>query len=493
MDHLPVFLQLNHRPCLVVGGGVVAARKTQLLIRAGAAVTVIARDLTDELVRLRDDGKIVHRAGEFADRLLAGMRVVIAATDDGEVNRQVSRAAEDAGILCNVVDDGAASTFIVPVIVDRSPVVVAIGTSGNAPVLAQRLKSQIEAWLPARIGALAAQAGRWRELVKKRFSTLQERRRFWQRFFDGPIAEHLLANRRQEAERALRLELIENVVPHTRPVGEAYIVGAGPGDPGLVTLRGQQLIGHADVVLYDRLVSDEILDFARKDAQRIFVGKTADSVSITQDEINEQMLALVRKGRRVCRLKGGDPFIFGRGGEEVQALANAGLPFQVVPGISAALGCAAYAGIPLTHRGISSSVTFATAKLDGDVAPDWKTLARPGQTLVLYMNVGWVADSARQLIGHGLPAETPVAMIENGTTDQQRVLRASLATIADDAVEARIRAPAVLIVGATAGMGEELGWFAADPDSSARKTSHVLPWNQELPTRDEGSGKSRSG
>ena len=448
MDHLPVFLQLNHRPCLVVGGGVVAERKTQLLIRAGAAVTVIARDLTDELVRLRDDGKIVHRAGEFADRLLAGMRVVIAATDDSEVNRQVSRAAEDAGILCNVVDDGAASTFIVPVIVDRSPVVVAIGTSGNAPVLAQRLKSQIEAWLPARIGALATQAGRWRELVKKRFSTLQERRRFWQRFFDGPIAEHLLANRRQEAERALRLELIENVVPHTRSVGEAYIVGAGPGDPGLVTLRGQQLIGHADVVLYDRLVSDEILDFARKDAQRIFVGKTADSISITQDEINEQMLALVRKGRRVCRLKGGDPFIFGRGGEEVQALANAGLPFQVVPGISAALGCAAYAGIPLTHRGISSSVTFATAKLDGDVAPDWKTLARPGQTLVLYMNVGWVADSARQLIGHGLPAETPVAMIENGTTDQQRVLRASLATIADDAVEARIRAPAVLIVGA---------------------------------------------
>ena len=493
MDHLPVFLQLNHRPCLVVGGGVVAERKTQLLIRAGAAVTVIARDLTDELVRLRDDGKIVHRAGEFADRLLAGMRVVIAATDDSEVNRQVSRAAEDAGILCNVVDDGAASTFIVPVIVDRSPVVVAIGTSGNAPVLAQRLKSQIEAWLPARIGALATQAGRWRELVKKRFSTLQERRRFWQRFFDGPIAEHLLANRRQEAERALRLELIENVVPHTRSVGEAYIVGAGPGDPGLVTLRGQQLIGHADVVLYDRLVSDEILDFARKDAQRIFVGKTADSISITQDEINEQMLALVRKGRRVCRLKGGDPFIFGRGGEEVQALANAGLPFQVVPGISAALGCAAYAGIPLTHRGISSSVTFATAKLDGDVAPDWKTLARPGQTLVLYMNVGWVADSARQLIGHGLPAETPVAMIENGTTDQQRVLRASLATIADDAVEARIRAPAVLIVGATAGMGEELGWFAADPDSSARKTDHVLPWNQELPTRVEGSGKSRSG
>ena len=487
MDHLPVFLQLQHSPCLVVGGGVVAERKVRLLLRAGAAVTVVARDLTEDLARLRDAGGILHHAGAFTGRLLSGMRVVIAATADDVVNRQVSSAAEKAGILCNVVDDRAASSFIVPAIVDRSPVVVAIGTGGNAPVLAQHLKSRIEAWLPARIDALATQAGRWRGLVKKRFATLRERRRFWQRFFNGPIAEHLLANRKREAERELRLELIENVVPHTRPVGEAYIVGAGPGDPGLVTIRGQHLISQADVVLHDRLVSDEILDMARKDAQMIAVGKTANRVTISQHEINELMLAHVRKGRRVCRLKGGDPFVFGRGGEEIQALAGAGLPFQVVPGISAALGCAAYAGIPLTQRGLSSSVTFATAKLDGDRAPDWSTLVRPDHTLVLYMSVGSLAETAEQLIAHGLAAETPVALVENGTTDQQRVLRGTLATIAPDALKARIRAPAIIIVGATAGMGKDLAWFAADPDPSTPRPNQDLSWHRDLPMSNDST------
>lgn len=481
MDHLPVFLQLKHLSCLVVGGGVVAERKVRLLIRAGAAVTVVGRDLTDELARLRDEDRIVQHAGEFTDRLLSGMRIVIAATDDQQVNRRIASVAEEAGILCNVVDDGAVSSFIVPAIIDRSPVVIAIGTGGNAPVLAQRLKSQIEAWLPARIGALALQAGRWRQLVKKRFSTLRERRRFWQSFFDGPIAEHLLANRRKEAERALRLKLIENVVPYARPVGEAYIVGAGPGDPGLVTIRGQQLISHADVVLYDRLVSEDILDFARKDAELVCVGKKAGTAAITQHEINELIVAHVQKGRRVCRLKGGDPFVFGRGGEEVQALADAGLPFQVVPGISAAIGCAAYAGIPLTHRGISSSVTFATAKLDGGRAPDWSTLARANQTLVLYMSVGSVAESVSQLIKHGLAARTPAAMVENGTTDQQRVVHGTLTTIAGDADHAAIRSPAVLIVGETAAMGEKLNWFTTDPNASGCSSNRVWPGHRALP------------
>jgi uroporphyrin-III C-methyltransferase/precorrin-2 dehydrogenase/sirohydrochlorin ferrochelatase len=316
---------------------------------------------------------------------------------------------------------------------------------------------------------------------------MRERRRFWQRFFDGPIAGHLLANRKQAAERALRMELIGNVVPHTRQVGEAYIVGAGPGDPGLVTIRAQQLISHADVVVYDRLVSGKILDFARKDAKLVYVGKTANNVTITQTEINELIVADVRKGRRVCRLKGGDPFVFGRGGEEVQALADAGLPFQVVPGISAALGCAAYAG----NRGLSSSVTFATAKLEGDEAPDWSTLARPGQTLVLYMSAGSVAETAEQLIEHGLVAETPVAIVENGTTDRQRVLRGTLATIADDAVEAHIRAPAVIIVGATAGMGKELGWFAADADTSRPSSSQVSSWHREMPILNGSASATR--
>ena len=487
MDQFPVFLQLAHSRCLVVGGGVVAERKVRLLLRAGAAVTVAARDLTDELARLRDADRILHHKSGFTNRLLDRMTIVIAATDDGEVNCQVSRAAENAGILCNVVDNGDASSFIVPAIVDRSPVIVAIGTGGNAPVLAQRLKAQIEAWLPARIDALAMQAGRWRELVKKRFASVRERRRFWQRFFDGPIAEHLLANRRQQAERALRLELIENVVAHARPAGEAYIVGAGPGDPGLVTIRAQQLIGQADVVLYDRLVSEQILDFARKDAQMISVGKTAHRVTISQDEINKLMIAHVRRGRRVCRLKGGDPFVFGRGGEEIQALADAGLPYQVVPGISAALGAAAYAGIPLTQRGMSSCVTLATAELDDNQAPDWSALARPGQTLVLYMGVGSVAESAEQLVVNGLAAETPVAVVENATTARQRVLRGTLATIAGDAFAAQVRAPAVIIIGPTAGMGEALRWFTADPDASGTSDNQALSWQLESPIFNDSS------
>lgn len=481
MDYLPVFLQLQHRPCLVVGGGVVAERKVRLLRRAGAVVTVVAQDLTSELTRLRDAGRIEHHKATFAAGLLRGMRVVIAATGDNEVNRQVSSAANEAGILCNVVDDGASSSFIVPAIVDRSPVVIAVGTGGNAPVLAQRLKSQIEAWLPARIGALATQAGRWRKLVRKRFATIRERRRFWQRFFDGPIAGHLLANRKTAAERALRLELIDNVVPYLRPGGEATIVGAGPGDPGLITIRGQQLLSRADVVLYDRLVSDAVLDLARKDARLICVGKTAQRTSISQRQINELLVDYVRQGQQVCRLKGGDPFLFGRGGEEVQALAEAGLPFQVVPGISAALGCAAYAGVPLTQRGLSGRVTFATAVLDGEQAPDWRGLARPGQTLVLYMGVGSLTNSTARLIENGLAAGTPVAVVENGTTDQQRVLRGTLGTIAQDAIKAAIRAPAVIIVGATAGLGQELEWFTGVADSSATAANITPPWNHDLP------------
>ena len=463
MDHLPVFLKLRQSPCLVVGGGEVAERKVRLLLKAGAIVTVLASELTDELARLRDKDEIRHRTGVISDHLISGMKIVIAASHDKVVNQQVSRAADDAGVLCNVVDDGAASSFIVPAIVDRSPVVIAIGTSGNAPVLAQRLKTQIEAWLPTRIGALAEQAGRWRELVKKRYATIRERRRFWQGFFDGPIAEHLLANRTKAAERALRLELIDNVVPYAPPAGEAYIVGAGPGDPGLLTIRAQQLISRADVVIYDRLVSGKILDFARKDAQLVYVGKTANHSAIKQEEINALIIDHVRKGERVCRLKGGDPFIFGRGGEEAQALADAGLVFQIVPGVSAALGCAAYAGIPLTHRGLSGSVTFATARLEDGQSPDWRTLARSGQTLVLYMSAGTVAETMTQLIEHGMPRDTPVAMIENGTLEQQRVLRGTLETMTDAAEQAHISAPAIIIVGATAGLGKELAWFGADP------------------------------
>ncbi|MEX2123276.1 MAG: siroheme synthase CysG [Woeseia sp.] len=461
MDHLPIFIRLDRQSCLVVGGGTVAERKVALLRRAGARVSVVAPALNAALADLCEQNEISHSASSFDASQLEGKRLVIAATGDRDVNGRVARAADAAGILCNVADNNNASSFILPAIVDRAPVTIAVGTGGNAPVLAQRLKSKIEAWLPARIGELAQRAGRWREPVKRRFASMEERRRFWQRFFDGPIAGHILANRNREADKLMRRELIGRVAPRARPTGEAYIVGAGPGDPGLVTIRAQQLISQADVVLYDRLVAKPILDFARKEAELISVGKKAGDLPGRQESINKLLVDLVRQGKRVCRLKGGDPFVFGRGGEEVQALAAAGLPYQIVPGISAALGCAAYAGIPLTMRGVSGSLTLATAKLDANRSADWQALARPGQTLALYMSAGSIAESASHLIRHGLRGSTPAAIVENGTTSRQRVLHSTLARIALDASTAGTGTPAMLFVGETAALGLELGWFDA--------------------------------
>ncbi|MEX0976615.1 MAG: siroheme synthase CysG [Woeseia sp.] len=475
MQHLPIFLNLKQQPCLVVGGGGVAERKVNLLRRAGARVSVIAPELNDALTGLYEQREIDWHVGFFAADFLQGQSLVVAATDDREVNRAVADAANRAGILCNAVDDLDASSFILPAIVDRDPVTIAIGTGGNAPVLAQQLKSRIEAWLPVRIGALAERAGRWRDIVAKRFATMDERRRFWQRFFDGPIAEHILANRNREAEKLVRRELMDTPSVSQQPTGEAWIVGAGPGDPGLVTIRAQQLISRADVILYDRLVSKPVLDYARKEAEFIAVGKQAGRAVMPQDEINRLLVERVRRGQRVCRLKGGDPFVFGRGGEEVQALAAAGLPFQVVPGISAALGCAAYAGIPLTMRGMSGSVTLASAKLDADLSPDWRSLARPGQTLALYMAAGSIDETVAKLLQHGLSEDTPAAIVEHGTTSRQRVTHATLSGISSAAKEAGTAAPAMLFVGATVALGRDLQWF--DGDVVAADFADAVPFD----------------
>ncbi len=481
MQHLPIFLNLERQPCLVVGGGGVAERKVSLLRRAGARVSVVAPELNDGLTGLYEQREIDWHVGVFSPEFLQDQRLVVAATDDRDVNRTVAVAANSAGIFCNAVDDLDSSSFILPAIVDRAPVTIAIGTGGNAPVLAQQLKSRIEAWLPARIGILAQRAGRWREIVRKRFTTVDERRRFWQRFFDGPIAEHILANRNRAAENLVRRELMDTPPLSQQPMGEAWIVGAGPGDPGLVTIRAQQLISRADVILYDRLVSKPVLDYARKEAEFIAVGKQAGRAVMSQDEINRLLVERVRRGQRVCRLKGGDPFVFGRGGEEVQALAAAGLPYQVVPGISAALGCAAYAGIPLTMRGMSGSVTLASAKLDADLGPDWQSLARPGQTLALYMAAGSIDKTVAKLLQHGLSADTPAAIVEHGTTSRQRVTHSTLGGISRAAQLAGTEAPAMLFIGETAALGRDLQWFggnvaAADfADASPFDSFHTLP------------------
>ena len=472
MDRLPIFLRLTDKACLVVGGGTVAERKIRLLQRTGASITVLAPTVTAGLQSIIDQGQVEHQPHNYSALFINDFWMLVAATDDSALNRRVARDADAAGKLCNVVDDNAASSFILPAIVDRSPVIVAIGTEGNAPVLAQQLKAQIEAWIPERIGQLAKQAGRWRSLVKKRFDTLRERRRFWQRFFSGPIAQHLLAGRQAAAEKAMRAELVCDANARTASHGEAWIVGAGPGDPGLVTLRAQQLIGRADVILYDRLVSKPILDFARKEADFISVGKRAGAQAMSQDKINAVLVDLVRQGKRVCRLKGGDPFVFGRGGEEAKALADAGLLFQIVPGISAAMGCAAYAGIPLTLRGVSASVTLATATLDGDVDPDWPRLLKSGDTLALYMGANSVAEIRRQLLRNDVSPNLPVAFVENGTTQNQRTILSTVAEMGDAAHNNAVSSPCIIYIGESVALAKDLQWF--EGQSRAEKYSQSI-------------------
>ena len=459
MDRLPIFLRLTDKACLVVGGGIVAERKIRLLQRTGASITVLAPTVTAGVQVLIDQGQVTHQAQQYSALLINDFWLLVAATDDAALNRRVAADADAAGKLCNVVDDNDASSFILPAIVDRSPVIIAIGTEGNAPVLAQQLKAQIEAWIPERVGQLATQAGRWRSLVKKRFATMRERRRFWQDFFTGPIAEHLLAGRQAAAEKAMRAELVSDITVKAELSGEAWIVGAGPGDPGLITLRGQRLIGRADVIVHDRLVSKPVLDFARKEADFISVGKSAGQQVMSQTEINELLVKLVQQGKRVCRLKGGDPFVFGRGGEEALALAEAGLPFQIVPGISAALGCAAYAGIPLTLRGVSGSVTLATAKLDNDLGPDWPELLNTGHTLALYMGVNSIPEIARQFRERSVSEDLPVAIVENGTTNKQRTVITTASALVADAHSAKIVSPAMVFVGESIRAANSLQWF----------------------------------
>jgi uroporphyrin-III C-methyltransferase / precorrin-2 dehydrogenase / sirohydrochlorin ferrochelatase len=472
MDYFPIFLRLAGEPVLVVGGGEVAARKIDLLLRTSAKVRVVAPELVAGLAERVAAGEIVHVAAEFTPGHLDGVRLAIAATDIRAINAWVARQAERRNIPVNVVDDRELSRFIVPAIVDRSPVVVAVGSSGDAPVLTRRLRERLESFLPQRLGALARLAGILRPTIKARVEDPARRRRFWENFFDGTLAADILAGREDAADPALPGRIADSVAQIVRTTpneGEVVLVGAGPGDPGLLTLRGLRALQNADVILYDRLVSVEVLDLARRDAQRINVGKTAGSAQISQDEINALLVQLAQLGKRVCRLKGGDPFIFGRGGEELEALAAAGVRFEVVPGVTAAAGCAAYAGIPLTHRDHAQSLVFVTGhvKAEGDDALDWDQLARPAQTVVFYMGLGSLEQILQRLREHGAPESRAAAVVEQGTRATQRVVTGTLADLARKANEEEVQSPALLIVGEVTRLHETLRWFnaAANPIS----------------------------
>ena len=467
MDYFPIFLKLQAEPVLVIGGGEVAARKIDLLLRAGASVTVIAPALIDSLSTLATAGTIKHVVQEFEPEHLDNVRLVIAATDKSSVNAWVAHQTRSRRIPVNVVDNRELSSFIVPAIVDRSPVVVAVGSSGDAPVLTRRLREKLEVFLPQRLGILAKLAGRLRGTVKDRIEAPAARRRFWENFFDGPIASDVLAGRSDAEGEEIKQRVGESlqVASNKEPArGEVVLVGAGPGDPGLLTLRALRALQNADVVLYDRLVSEQIVDLARRDAERIYVGKAPGTAHVSQEDINALLVRLGLQGKRVCRLKGGDPFIFGRGGEELEALAAAGVRFEVVPGITAAAGCAAYAGIPLTHRDHAQSLTFVTGHCKGETDKlDWELLARPGQTVVFYMGLGHLENITAQLRQHGVPADRAAAIVEQGTQASQRVVTGTLADLAQKAREALIEAPAILIVGEVTRLHDSLRWFNAAP------------------------------
>ena len=479
MEQLPVFLNLRDWPCLVVGAGRVGAGKAEVLVSAGARVRMVAPEPGEHAAELAREGLLSLRKGHFEESDLDGCRLVVAATDDRALNRRIVALAEARGVLANSASEARIGHFSMPAIVDRSPVLAAVSTGGASPSLARYVRARLETLIPRSFGRLAELARASRDEVNARLPRISDRRAFWDRVFEGPIAEMAFAGRFEDARTALRALLNEGGHAAGPASGEVYLVGAGPGDPDLLTFRAMRLMQQADVVVYDRLVSPGVLALARRDAEKIYAGKRRDDHALPQPGINRLLVELAREGRRVLRLKGGDPFTFGRGGEEIATLAEEGIPFQVVPGVTAASGCAAYAGIPLTHRDHAHACIFVTGNREkGRVALDWEAVARPDQTVVVYMGLESLREICAGLVRHGLDAATPAALVEQGTTENQRVLEGTLDTLADRVEGAGACAPALLIVGEVVRLRERLDWFRAGEGEAPRAhatLAHPVP------------------
>jgi len=459
VDFLPIFINIKGRRCLVVGGGEIAARKAGLLLRAQGKVMVIAPELCTTLQSMFDKHEIEYRNSLFTATDLEGCELVIAATNDPVINKSVYEEATRRNIQINVVDHPELCSFIFPSIIDRSPVVVAVSTSGASPVLARLLRARLETYIPASYGRLADMMAGFRNEVKKRLPKSAERRRFWERILQGPVAEMIFAGRDTEASSAIQ-QAMESYDERFNSSGEVYLVGAGPGDPDLLTFRALRLMQQADVVLYDRLVTPGILDLVRREAEQIYVGKRRAYHAVRQEEINQTLVRLAKEGKRVLRLKGGDPFIFGRGGEEIATLAQENIPFQIVPGITAASGCASYAGIPLTHRDYAQSVLFVTGhSKDGATELDWSKLIQPQQTIVIYMGTLGLENICHQMIEYGMRKDMPAALVEQGTMPSQRVLVGTVETLPEIIGGIEIHAPTLVIVGEVVKLHETLSWY----------------------------------
>ncbi|HJE52972.1 siroheme synthase CysG [Acinetobacter pseudolwoffii] len=456
MDIFPISLKLQQQPCLIVGGGHIAYRKAVLLAKAGAVIHVIAPEIDANLLEIVQQSQGQYEQAPFSTQIpLRHYRLVIAATDDADVNRQVFELCEAENVLVNSVDDPPHCRFMVPAIIDRSPLVISVASNGTSPVLSRQIRTQLEATIPHGMGKLAEFSGKWRSRVKAKIVNPDQRRIFWEDLYASPLKEQVFNDNMAEADRLIEQALQE----WQQPKGEVYLVGAGPGDPELLTLKALRLMQQADVVIYDRLVSEPIMDLCRRDAEKIYVGKARSNHAVPQDGINALLVKYASEGKRVCRLKGGDPFIFGRGGEEIEELFAAGITFQVVPGITAASGCSAYAGIPLTHRDYAQSVRFLTGHLkEGSPELPWRELVYENQTLVLYMGLVGLERICAQLIAHGQRADMPVALVSKGTTPEQKVVVGTLADIASKVSEHQIQAPTLTIIGEVVRLREQLQW-----------------------------------
>ncbi len=462
MSHFPIVLKVEGQRALVVGGGKQAARKAELLLDAGAEVTVIAPGLEEDFARLSKNPRLRHLGAALDAAALDGCVLAIGASEaDESLNQRLYTMATERKIPVNVVDRPELCSFTMPAVVNRAPLMIAISTGGQAPILARILRARFETLLPAAYGHLTAFAGAQRHRVKDALPDPTRRRRFWERVVLGPVAERIFAG-----EEAAAAQLMDEAIAQAEasgevaPRGEVSLVGAGPGDPDLLTFRALRLMQQADVVLYDRLIGEGVLKLVRRDAERRYVGKMAQDHTLPQEDIAALLVRLARDGKRVLRLKGGDPFVFGRGGEEIEALAAEGIPFQVVPGITAASGCAAYAGIPLTHRDHAQACIFVTGHgKDGIPDLNWESLVQPNQTVAVYMGLSALTDIARGFIEHGAEPATPAAVVENGTRRSQRVVTATLATLAEAAAAAELQGPALIIVGSVVTLRDRLSWF----------------------------------
>jgi len=460
MKYFPLFVDINHRQCLVIGGGSVANRKVKSLLKSGASVTLVSPDVTDQIQHLGDTGEIKILPREYQSSDLSNTFLVIAATNNTAINNSIAEQANDKNILVNVADNPDLGSFIFPSVVDRSPVTVAISTGGASPVFARQLRMRLDSLIPQSSGALASITEEYRDKVKQTFSQIEHRKEFWETALNGVFAEYIYAGNEQQARSWLDSQLNRG---ESRAIGEVYLVGAGPGDPDLLTFKALRLMQQADVMVYDRLVSKAILDMANKDAQRLYVGKEKSNHAVPQNNINQILVDFAKQGKRVLRLKGGDPFIFGRGGEEIEKLTENNIPFQVVPAVTAASGCSAYAGIPLTHRDYAQSVTFATGHLrDGTINLNWQQLTQLNHTIVFYMGLSGISVISQKLQEHGMSPSMPAALVEQGTTSNQRVHIGTVASLPQLVKDSGVRAPTLTIIGEVVSLHDKLNWYEPD-------------------------------